>query len=118
MPAFLLSVNKVLDDARFFATYAKEVQPVTVKYGGKYRILALKPTLLEGGADAEGASVVIIEWPNMEAALQFWNSPEYQKVKKLREGISEVRAWLFEAPGWILLDPGGGAEEPLAFLIR
>jgi uncharacterized protein (DUF1330 family) len=43
-------------------------------------------------------SVVISEWPDKAAALKFWNSPEYQAAKKLREGIARVDVSVIELP--------------------
>ena len=53
--------------------------------------------ILEGDLDA-GSSVVISEWPDKAAALEFWNSDEYEAVKKLREGIADARVAIIEAP--------------------
>ena len=52
--------------------------------------------LLEGGF-GDGASMVISEWPSKEAALAFWNSPEYAEAKKLREAIADCQVLLIEA---------------------
>jgi len=43
-------------------------------------------------------SVAISEWPDREAIQTFWNSPEYEEVKKLREGISDVQVLVIDAP--------------------
>lgn len=40
--------------------------------------------------------IVIIKWPNGDMAKQFWNSPEYAQVKKLREGTGIFRIMLLE----------------------
>jgi uncharacterized protein (DUF1330 family) len=53
------------------------------------------------GAAGNSVEVLEGEWPytgvlqlykcsSMEALLKFWNSPEYQEAKKLREGIVET----------------------------
>jgi uncharacterized protein (DUF1330 family) len=49
------------------------------------------------GIEATNNSVVISEWPSKARALKFWNSDEYQKVKKLREGISECKVIVIES---------------------
>ena len=46
------------------------------------------------GSGMDGASVVVSEWPSRDAALAFWNSPEYAQVKKLREGLADVQIML------------------------
>ena len=45
----------------------------------------------------DGASMVISEWPDKAAAKAFWDSPEYQEAKKLREGCAECQVLLIEA---------------------
>ncbi len=42
--------------------------------------------LLEGEWPYKGL-VMIIKFPSMDALLKFWNSPEYQKAMKLRDGV-------------------------------
>ncbi|GIS87049.1 MAG: hypothetical protein CM1200mP17_16170 [Woeseia sp.] len=66
------------------------------KYGGKYLIRAPGAIPLEG-IDEDNNSVVISEWPSKERALEFWNSDEYQEIRKLREGIAECKVLVVEA---------------------
>jgi uncharacterized protein (DUF1330 family) len=49
------------------------------------------------GIESTNNSVVISEWPSKEKALEFWNSKEYQDVKKLREGIADCKVIVIEA---------------------
>ena len=35
----------------------------------------------------------MFEFPSMEVIRSVWNSPEYEKVKKLREGSGELDVW-------------------------
>jgi uncharacterized protein (DUF1330 family) len=44
--------------------------------------------LLEGDWPYKGL-VMIIKFPSMDGLLKFWNSPAYQKAKKLRDGVVE-----------------------------
>ena len=44
--------------------------------------------LLEGEWPYKGL-VMIIKFPSMDALTKFWNSPEYQKAMKLRDGVVE-----------------------------
>jgi uncharacterized protein (DUF1330 family) len=37
--------------------------------------------------------LVIFEFPSMEAIRTVWNSPQYAKLKKLREGSGELDVW-------------------------
>jgi uncharacterized protein (DUF1330 family) len=74
--------------------YGRAVVSVAAKFGGRFIALADRPEALEGDPDTR--RVVILEFPSLDAARAFWNSPEYAEVKKLREGLGTVEAVLFE----------------------
>jgi len=85
------------DRDAFLAGYSKATSPLVEAYGGRYLLRAPGARLLEG-VFGDGGSVAISEWPSKEAALRFWNSSEYMKAKKLREGLADVQVVLVEAP--------------------
>lgn len=97
MPAYMIVHATLTDRDRFISGYAPAAAKLVGQFGGHYVLRAAGGTVLEGDLD-EGASVVISEWPDMPAALRFWNSPEYAQVKKLREGCADCRVLLIEAP--------------------
>ena len=54
---------------------------------------------LEGGAETVDDGdyyLMVSEWPSVESAREFWNSDEYEAVRKLREGAGEVNVVLAE----------------------
>ena len=40
--------------------------------------------------------MVISEWPDLDAARAFYDSPEYREVAKLREGICDAQVLIVE----------------------
>ncbi|MDO8678493.1 MAG: DUF1330 domain-containing protein [Acidobacteriota bacterium] len=42
------------------------------------------------GAWTLAGDLAIEKYRSMEELLKFWNSPEYQEAKKLREGLSKI----------------------------
>ena len=52
-----------------------------------------KVEVLEGEHDTR--SIVMFEFPTMEAIHAFWNSPDYVPIKKLREGAATINVWAF-----------------------
>lgn len=96
MPAYMIVTATISDRDAFLAGYGAKAGELVEKFGGKYLMRAPGAVLLEGGF-GDGGSVVISEWPNREAALAFWNSPEYREVKKLRENIADCQVLLIEA---------------------
>ena len=97
MPAYMIITARIADRAAFISGYGPAAAKLVAQFGGCYVLRGPGATLLEGDF-GDGASVVISEWPDREAALAFWNSPEYAAVKQLRAGIAEVQVLLIEAP--------------------
>lgn len=83
MSAFML-VTARISDPQAFRAYAQEAARLVVAFGGRYRVVGSVAEALEGNA-SEG-KMVISEWPSMDAAQRFWNSPEYMQAKQLRAG--------------------------------
>jgi hypothetical protein len=54
------------------------------------------------------------EWPSVELAREFWNSDEYEAVKKLREGAGGVNVVLAEQLAWLML----AAAHPAGLVCR
>jgi len=84
-PAYLL-VQGVVTDPEGFKAYNAALPPIYRQYGGAHVSLtpAVKVQVIEG--EAENRSIVISKFPSKEAALAFWNSPEYTAAKALRAG--------------------------------
>ncbi len=97
MAAYMIVTAKVADRERFLRDYASAAAQLVEQFGGRYVLRGPGAELLEGGF-GEGGSIVISEWPDKAAALRFWNSTEYQEVKKQRDGIADVQVLLIEAP--------------------
>jgi uncharacterized protein (DUF1330 family) len=90
MAAWLVVTAKIPDRDAFMACgYAQISARLLEELGGKYLVRAPGAQVLEGSG-TDGASVVVSEWPSREAALAFWNSPEYQAAKTLREGLADI----------------------------
>ncbi len=97
MPAYMIVTAKISDRAAFIAGYGAAAAKLVAQFGGRYVLRGPGAELLEGDF-GDGASMVISEWPDKAAAYAFWNSPEYQEAKKLRDGIADVQVLLIEAP--------------------
>lgn len=99
--AYMIILAKISDRDAFIQGYSIATAPLVEKHGGRYIVRAPGGTLLEGCTAnnhwGEGASVAISEWPDRDAIQKFWDSPEYAKAKKLREGISDVQVLVIDA---------------------
>jgi uncharacterized protein (DUF1330 family) len=97
MPCYMIVVATVSDREAFMRDYAQQAAELLAAHGGRYRLRAPGATLLEG-TFGEGASVVISEWDSREAALGFWNSPEYTRLRELRQPLATCQLLLIDAP--------------------
>jgi uncharacterized protein (DUF1330 family) len=97
MAAYMIVFATISDREKFISGYGRAAGELVEKFGGRYLVRAPGAEVLEGELDP-GSSVVISEWPDKDAALRFWNSDEYQAVKKLREGIANAHVAIVEAP--------------------
>lgn len=90
MAAWLVTTAHILDRDAFMASgYPQASAAAAQKYGGTYLIRAPGSVQLEGEG-RDGGSIVVSEWADREAALAFWNSPEYTAAKALREGLADI----------------------------
>ena len=97
MPAYMI-INADIKDPVKFAEYGRTKAALVTQFGGRNLAMAGHREILEGTWPA-GKSVVS-EWPTRDAALAYWHSPEYAKVKKLREGICDAQILLLDGlPG-------------------
>ncbi|BCJ92391.1 hypothetical protein IZ6_31260 [Terrihabitans soli] len=70
-----------------YAPYAQAAAPAVAKFGGRYLARGGKHEALQGTARSRN---VIVEFPSYQAAVDCWNSPEYQAAKKFRDGNCEA----------------------------
>lgn len=97
MRSYMIILAKITDRGAFIQGYSKATAPLVAKHGGRYIMRAPGGSLLEGDW-GDGASVAISEWPDRAAIQAFWDSPEYQEAKKLREAIAECQVLVIDAP--------------------
>lgn len=85
MAAYVIVQVKVTDRERF-REYLKETPRTITRYGGRYIARAGETAVLEG--DVPPRRIVLIEFPSLEKAKAWYNSPEYREIKVLREGAA------------------------------
>jgi uncharacterized protein (DUF1330 family) len=93
MPAYIIAQVNVTDPQKY-QEYAKLAGPAGAKYGGKFLVRGGARTELEGKIPYE--RIVINEFPNVEAAKRFYNSPEYQEARAKRLGAADFNMIIVE----------------------
>ena len=96
MPAYLFIKTKIHDPEQY-AKYATEVRELAARWHSRYIVRSRPVEVLEGSPEQWGDFLLLVsEWPSLEAAREFWNCPEYRKVRELRVGAGEVHVVLAE----------------------
>ena len=83
MPAYLI-VQATITDEPQYQKYREAVVPFIASFGGKFAARGAKVEVLEGEHDTR--SIVMFEFPTMEAIYAFWNSPDYVPIKNCARG--------------------------------
>jgi uncharacterized protein (DUF1330 family) len=95
MPGYLI-VNIEVTDPKGYEEYRQKVPPVLAKFGGRYIIRGGDMRVVEGNFPIK--RLVVVEFPSLEAAQTFYDSPEYQPLLKLRLASTHSDAALI--PGY------------------
>lgn len=81
MPAYLIAQIDVTDWEQY-KKYTAVTPGIIEQFGGRFLTRGGKTVTLEG--PEESRRVVLIEFPSLEQATAFYNSPAYQAAKDLR----------------------------------
>jgi uncharacterized protein (DUF1330 family) len=94
MAACVIVEIRVTDPAGF-EEYKKPVPPTIAAFGGKYLARGGRTEMLEGGWDRE--RVVILEFPTLERAREWWASEAYRRPKEIRQQCATTRMIVVES---------------------
>jgi uncharacterized protein (DUF1330 family) len=76
--------------------YRRRVQPTVERYGGRYRGIGGQCDVVEGSW--KPVFPVIIEFPTLAAAREWYDSAEYGEIRSLRLDAVRSNGVIFE--GW------------------
>src|SRR5690348_7896414 len=88
MPAYVI-VETDIHDAEQYDHYRAASPDAVHSGGGRFVVRGGELEVLEG--DWNPSRLVILEFPDLEAAKRWYDSPEYQDAKRLREGAANLR---------------------------
>lgn len=87
MPAYVISEVRMLD-RDLFGNYRDLAAASIEKYDGHYLVRSGALELIEGQRDQD-KQFVIVEFPTMARAREWYHSPEYAEALKYRYGALE-----------------------------
>ena len=93
MSAYIIVEVSVNDPVRY-ENYKKMVPPTLAAYGGRFVVRGGTAQTLEG--DWQPARVVVLEFPSVERAKQWWASSEFAPALKLRQETASTRMIVVE----------------------
>src|SRR5258706_14294533 len=87
-------VNEIwVNDAELFRTYVVRVPPTLAAFGGRYVVRSGATQPIEGEPPGR---IVILEFPDRDAAVAWRNSPAYQAILPIRDASSTSRVYVVE----------------------
>jgi uncharacterized protein (DUF1330 family) len=88
MPAYVV-VNVTVRDPQRYEEYKRLASPTVSAYGGRY-VARGGPVDVREGAWAP-SRLVILEFPSVEQARAWWDSPEYAPAKAVRQSCADTQ---------------------------
>lgn len=85
MAAYMIARVNVTDWDKY-NEYIKVTPGIIAKYDGRFIVRGGETVTLEG--PEEKWRVVVVEFPDLNKARDFYHSPEYTEAKKIREGAA------------------------------
>ena len=88
MPAYVIIETDIHDPVQY--ERYKAASPAAVAGGGG-RFLARGGELAVFEGDWDPTRIVVLEFPDLETVKRWYDSPDYQEAKRLREGAASLR---------------------------
>jgi uncharacterized protein (DUF1330 family) len=93
MSAYVVVEVEVLDAERY-EDYKRIVPPSLAAYGGKFLVRGGEAEMLEGNWVPK--RIVVVEFPSVGRAKEWWASREYAEAKALRQATARTQMIVVE----------------------
>lgn len=93
MPKGYWIARAEVHDPEPYARYVEENAAAFRKFGGRFLVRGGACTVAEGEARSRN---VVVEFPSLQAAMDCWESPEYQAARAHRIGAAEFDVVIVE----------------------
>lgn len=93
MPAYAI-VRVEVTDPEQYEKYKLLTPAAAAAYGGKFIVRGGPSEVLEG--DEETRRIVVIEFPDMDSARSFYDSPAYVEAREVRKGAADMQLIVVE----------------------
>lgn len=96
MPAYII-VDVTIHNAENYEGYKKLTPASIAAYDGKFIVRGGTTETLEG--DWQPGRIVVLEFPSVERARQWWSSQEYAPAKTIRQANADTKMILVDGYG-------------------
>jgi uncharacterized protein (DUF1330 family) len=93
MSAYVI-VDVSIDDHKEYEEYKKLTPATIAAFNGKFVVRGGKTLTLEGDWDPE--RIVVLEFPTVEKAHEWWNSELYAGAKAIRQRTAKTKMIIVE----------------------
>ena len=93
MPAYVIVEIDVLSDETY-ETYKQMVPASLASFDGKFLVRGGATEELEGNWSPK--RLVILEFPSIDQAKAWWNSPDYLEAKRVRQASANTKMIVVE----------------------
>lgn len=93
MSAYVI-VEVSINDPEEYEEYKKLTPATIAAYDGRFVVRGGQSTSLEG--DWQPERIVILEFPSVERAKEWWNSEEYSQAKLIRQRTAQTKMIIVE----------------------
>jgi uncharacterized protein (DUF1330 family) len=94
MPVYVIGDVRKAWNAEDLAEYRRRNTDAVAAHGGRFLVRGGESETLEGEWPTQ--RIVVMEFPDADAARAWWSSEEYEAIKPLRRGASETHIILVE----------------------
>jgi uncharacterized protein (DUF1330 family) len=94
MPVYLIAEVEVTDPTRY-RDYMRHTPRLVAEHGGRFVARGAAPVVLEGPPTSK--RIVVIEFPSMEHAKSFYDSPDYVRARAIRAEASTAQVVVIES---------------------
>ena len=91
--AYVVYQGEVTDPGRY-EEYKTRAAASVAEAGGRYLVRGGEVEVLEG--DPPAGRTVVLEFPTMQAALDWYRGDSYTEIRKIRDGAARARMFVVE----------------------
>ena len=94
MPVYVIGDVREVRDPDALVEYRRRNTDAVARHGGRFVVRGGEATPLDG--DWDTLRIVVIEFPDADAARAWWDSDEYAPLKAMRREASDTNIVLVE----------------------